>query len=74
MRPGFSEFSYGYAVTEDIVRQRGTGAVPVFPSLADEGDRGYDLDKCPGAIIISSVQAKRLHGFKQGERSANPPS
>lgn len=41
MRPWFSEFSYGYAVTEDIVRSSGPlKAAPAFPSLQEEGSRG----------------------------------
>lgn len=42
----FSEFSYGYAVTEEIARLGGPlAAAPVFPSLAEEGmaGRGYDV-------------------------------
>jgi hypothetical protein len=47
MKPGISEFSFGYAVTEEIVRQQRHVMVgaPVFPSLYDEGrpGGGYDL-------------------------------
>lgn len=47
MRPGITEFSFGYAVTEKVVRQLGTGlvAAPIFPSLYDEGrpGGGYDV-------------------------------
>jgi len=42
----FSEFSYGYAVTEEITRLNGPlAAAPAFPSLAEEGmaGRGYDV-------------------------------
>ena len=47
MRPGISEFSYGYAVTEALVRDASLPltAAPVFPSLLEEGKEGggYDL-------------------------------
>ena len=47
MKSGISEFSFGYAVTEEIVRQQRHVMVgaPVFPSLYDEGrpGSGYDL-------------------------------
>lgn len=47
MKPNISEFSYGYALTEDLIRWVGTPitAAPVFPSLLEEGKLGggYDL-------------------------------
>lgn len=46
MKPDFSEFSYGYAVTEELVTQQKAlvlGA-PTFPSLIEEGKAGgYDV-------------------------------
>ena len=45
MKPGFSEFSYGYAVTEDIVHSKGPlKAAPSFPSLRSEGAQGGGFD------------------------------
>lgn len=46
MRPDISEFSYGYAVTEELVRWGGASvtAAPVFPSLIDEGRSGGGYD------------------------------
>jgi hypothetical protein len=43
--PHFSEFSYAYAVTEDLVVAQGTQiiAAPVFPSLIEEGQYGFDV-------------------------------
>lgn len=43
--PYFSEFSYGYAVTEDLISGRGSGVTvaPVFPSLVEEGQVGFDV-------------------------------
>jgi len=42
MRPDFSEFSYGYAVTEEIVTANKATlvAAPLFPSLYKEGKTG----------------------------------
>jgi hypothetical protein len=53
MRPNISEFSYGYALTSELVEflgYKGVGA-PVFPSLKDEGTLGYDV-KLPGVIPV----------------------
>jgi hypothetical protein len=43
--PYFSEFSYGYAVTEELVRGRGSRVTvaPIFPSLIEEGQVGFDV-------------------------------
>jgi len=47
MRPAISEFSFGYAVTEEIIRQQRAFMIgaPIFPSLIREGGAGggYDL-------------------------------
>lgn len=47
MRPDISEFSYGYAVTEALIKGRKSSltAAPYFPSLIKEGKEGggYDL-------------------------------
>ena len=47
MKPDISEFSYGYALTEDLIRTMPASlrAAPVFPSLIEEGRSGvgYDL-------------------------------
>jgi len=46
MKPDISEFSYGYVVTEALVRGFGTdiSAAPVFPSLVAEGREGGGYD------------------------------
>lgn len=46
MRPDFSEFSYGYAVTESLIRQSrwSISAAPLFPSLIQEGSEGGGYD------------------------------
>lgn len=48
MKPDISEFSYGYAVTEELIQSGGARviAAPVFPSLYEEGKKGggYDVE------------------------------
>jgi hypothetical protein len=48
MKPDISEFSYGYAVTEELVATAGGRVIgaPVFPSLYEEGQEGggYDVE------------------------------
>lgn len=46
MKPNISEFSYGYAITEELARWQGTNitAAPVFPSLYQEGQLGGGWD------------------------------
>lgn len=53
MKLGYSEFSFGYAFTENLIRgsaERPTGA-PRFPNLIEEGRLGFDvkisLPACP---------------------------
>ncbi len=53
MKPDISEFSYGYALTSELIRSfqlRSVGA-PVFPSLIQEGKVGYDV-QIPGIPIF----------------------
>ncbi|GAB3729889.1 hypothetical protein GCM10028862_08700 [Luteimonas pelagia] len=46
MKPDISEFSYGYAVTEELVAAHGARivAAPTFPSLYEEGKSGGGYD------------------------------
>src|SRR6476659_6247420 len=45
MRPNISEFSYGFAVTSELVQAPGgVVAAPVFPSLIEEGQQGGGWD------------------------------
>ena len=46
MRPDISEFSYGYAVTDELIHWHDIGltAAPVFPSLYREGQQGGGYD------------------------------
>lgn len=46
MHPDFSEFSYGYAVTEELATKNNARviAAPRFPSFYEEGRKGgYDV-------------------------------
>jgi len=46
MKPDISEFSYGYAITDELIHWRGTAitASPIFPSLYQEGQAGGGYD------------------------------
>ncbi|GAG33997.1 unnamed protein product, partial [marine sediment metagenome] len=46
VRPNISEFSYGYALTEELINWHGTQltAAPLFPSLYQEGQQGGGFD------------------------------
>jgi len=46
MRPNISEFSYGYALTDELIHWHATpiAAAPVFPSLYQEGQAGGGWD------------------------------
>jgi hypothetical protein len=56
MKPNISEFSYGYALTDELIHWHGTSisAAPVFPSLYQEGQKGgaYDLMLDRGGIPL----------------------
>lgn len=62
MKPEISEFSYGFALTNELVGWIALSAAPVFPSLIEEGKAGggYDvkLDR-PGVPLF--LQFKRSH-------------
>ena len=68
MEPRFSEFSYGYAVTEELANGV-LGALrghPIFPSLKKEGQvgGGYDVElPLVGAPLY--LQFKRSHFLKR---------
>jgi hypothetical protein len=44
MTPEISEFSYGFALTNEIVGWAPVGAAPLFPSLIEEGKAGGGYD------------------------------
>ncbi|MCB5412020.1 hypothetical protein [Pseudogemmobacter faecipullorum] len=62
MKAEISEFSYGFALTNELVGWLALSAAPVFPSLIEEGKAGggYDvkLDR-PGVPLF--LQFKRSH-------------
>lgn len=63
MVPRLSEFSYGYALTEQLVRQLGPlAAAPRFPSLIEEGRLGYDLE------LTMPLRASMFIQFKLADR------
>lgn len=63
MRPSFSEFSYGYALTEALVDGRQHLVRPIFPTQIEEGKLGYDLRfDCPGYPLF--LQFKLCDGMK----------
>lgn len=66
MRAEFSEFSYGYAITEELINWHSVGlrAYPYFPTLREEAIVGYDLklDR-PGAPLF--LQFKLADGMER---------
>ena len=65
----FSEFSYGYCLTEDLIVWQGTPltAAPVFPSLIEEGQPGVGYDvrfDRPGTPLF--LQFKLVHQMVRG--------
>lgn len=64
MRPDISEFSYGYALTEQLVTRLGPlAAAPRFPSLIEEGSIGYDLKldwPALGSLFLQFKMSDRL--------------
>ena len=70
MDAGFSEFSFGYALTEGLtesLRSRGysPASPPRFPSLREEGASGYDLElDLPGSSLF--LQFKLCKGMVRG--------
>ena len=66
----YSEFSFGYAFTENLIRSSATGpsTAPRFPSLVEEGGLGYDVEIDDGGVpVFFSVQAAGTHGAAHRE-------
>jgi hypothetical protein len=68
-RAQFSEFSFGYCITEDLIVGQGTPltAAPVFPSLLQEGQPGYGYDlllQRPGSPLF--LQFKLVEQMVRG--------
>ena len=68
MRPMLSEFSYGYALTEQLT-QTGTGtliAAPLFPSLIEEGQPNVGFDvHIPYPVTPLFLQFKLSHRLER---------
>ncbi len=45
MKVGYTEFSFGYAFTENLIRSSSTAPLgaPIFPNLIQEGQWGFDI-------------------------------
>ena len=73
----YSEFSFGYAFTENLVRSSATGptSAPRFPNLVEEGRLGYDVEiddggdpvffqyKLPERMVRPSAREISKHGL-----------
>ena len=70
MTPEISEFSYGFALTNEIVAWAPLKVAPIFPSLIEEGKKGggYDVKlDMPGVPLY--LQFKRA--YRMTRRTAN---
>lgn len=55
MKVGYTEFSYGYAFTENLIRAsaRAPAGAPIFPNLIQEAKAGYDVNiNLPGKPLF----------------------
>jgi len=63
MKLGYTEFSYGYAFTENLIRwapANPTGA-PIFPNLVQEAELGYDMHlNLPGCPLFFQYKLPEL--------------
>ncbi len=78
MKPGISEFSYGYAVTESLVRgSPSLAAAPVFPSLIAEGKAGGGWDvkiPMPGFMVFLQFKlCDAMVRYSAKETKETPP-
>lgn len=63
MRLGFSEFSFGYAFTENLIRSSAAGpsTAPTFPNLVQEAQLGYDVKiDLPGVPLFFQFKLPKL--------------
>lgn len=63
MKLDFTEFSYGYAFTENLIRWSAAGptAAPVFPNLVQEAQLGYDVKvDLPGLPLLFQFKLPEL--------------
>ena len=63
----YSEFSFGYAFTENLIRSSATGpsSAPRFPNLVEEGGLGYDVEIDDGGVPV-------FFQYKLPERMVRP--
>ncbi len=63
MKLGYSEFSFGYAFTENLIRSSTTApsGAPVFPNLVQEAQLGYDVHiDLPGLPLFLQYKLPEL--------------
>ncbi|WP_424940099.1 hypothetical protein [Aliiroseovarius sp. S253] len=63
MKLGYTEFSFGYAFTENLVRASATrpSGAPVFPNLVQEAQLGYDVRiDYPGVPVFFQFKLPEL--------------
>lgn len=77
MTPEISEFSYGFALTNELVGWAPLSAAPVFPSLIEEGKAGggYDvkLELPAVALYLQFKRSERMTRRSAKERKAIGP-
>jgi hypothetical protein len=66
MTPNISEFSYGYALTNDLMRRYSLNSegAPRFPSLRQEGQTGggYDVELPRIALFLQFKLSRYMKG------------
>lgn len=63
MKLNFTEFSYGYSFTENLIRSTASGptTAPVFPNLVQEAQLGYDVKlNFPGVPVFFQFKLPEL--------------
>ncbi|MER9707841.1 hypothetical protein NKJ10_27110 [Mesorhizobium sp. M0204] len=63
MKVGYTEFSFGYAFTENLIRSSSAAPVgaPVFPNLIQEGHSGFDIRiNFPGVPLFFQYKLPEL--------------
>jgi hypothetical protein len=63
MKLGYTEFSFGYAFTENLIRSAHTApqGAPVFPNLIQEAQMGYDVHiNLPGLPLFFQYKLPEL--------------
>jgi hypothetical protein len=77
MKIGYSEFSFGYAFTENLIRSAVSApkGAPIFPNLYDEGSWGFDVKiDLPGVPLFFQYKLPELMKRNSArELSITPP-